>query len=305
MSGNPLFDRRIVLVTGKGGVGRSSVTGALALAAAKAGKRVLLTEIGEPGKGYSAVGRWFGRENWTEEPEPLAPGIHGCYLYMRAGHEDFLASVLPSELLAKAAIRSRALRRFLDAAPSFAEMGVFQHLLKLIKKTRRDGSPQHELIFVDMPATGHTLGLTGLPEILLKLITSGPMARNLREGQSYMNDPARSCACVVTLPETLPVTECLELIEGLKETRVHVGAVVLNRFPIDPFTPREREALVPMIQQYPLYGAGGLKQIDASRKSIQRLRANLSAPLYTTPEFRFHGLELLNAIAGNLTRESA
>lgn len=277
------LERRIVLITGKGGVGRTTVAAALARAAAAAGKRVLLTELGDPEGGYSAIGRRFGREHVTSEPAPVAPNLQINHLWARSGHELFLGTALPGALV-RAAVRSKAVDKFLTAAPSFHEMGIFYHLLTLLKATRKDGAPEHEIIVVDMPATGHTLALTSLPDILLRLIPGGPIARAMREGQSFLNDPKVGEAWVVTLPEQLPVTEAIELLEGLHETRMAAGGVVLNRFPADPFTPAEREAMADVLEATPMHGQLEFERIGAAQHAAQRLLGAVHVPVITLPE---------------------
>ena len=278
------IQRRVVMVTGKGGVGRTTVAVALARAAAQAGRRVLLTEVGDPEGGYSACARHFDNEPLTEHPRPLTDGLRGCHLWARAGHAGFLTSVLPAGRLIRAALRSRALDKFLVAAPSFHEMGVFYHLLMLLKAERADGSPEHELIVIDMPATGHTLALTGLPDILLRLIPGGPIAKAVREGQSYMNDPVRAEAWVVTLPEQLPVTESLELLQGLRETRVSTGGLVLNRFPEDPFTAEERAEVEVLLRTQPMHGEVAFHRVATAQTQVERIRATVDLPLLRLPE---------------------
>ena len=210
-----LFSKRVILVTGKGGVGRTTVSAALAKAAARNGRRVLLAEIGIPGGDYSPLARLFGRETFDVKAQSVGEGVRACVLYSRMGHEMFLRTVLPINSLVKAAVRSKALGRLLDSAPSFNEMGVFYHLLTLLREERPGGGYNNELIIIDMPATGHALALTALPENLLQLLPVGPIADEMRLGQSFLNNPATGAALVVTLPEPLPITECLELIDGL------------------------------------------------------------------------------------------
>ena len=237
-----LFKKRIVLITGKGGVGRSLVTAALAQAAERRGVHPLVCEIGDDPADYSPLARYFGRDRLPIQPDELAPGIRGVVLLARTGQELFLRTALHSSTLARAALGSDALRRLLTAGPSFREMGVFFQLLNYLKAVRGDERAReardHEypLILVDMPATGHTLSLTGLPDLLLRLMPRGPIAAALREGQSYLNDPERAAAWVVTLPETLPVSEALELLDGLTRTAMPVGGVIVNRIPADPFS---------------------------------------------------------------------
>lgn len=278
------LDRRILLITGKGGVGRTTVTIALARAAARRGKRVLLTEVGDVDGEPSPLGRIIGRPTLGAEPIPLAPGLDACHLSARAGHEGFLRSVLPGAPLIKAALRSRAVERFLIAAPSFHEMGIFYHLLSLLRATRPDGRRRHELIVVDMPATGHTLALTGLPDILLRLIPGGPIVDALHEGRAILNDPRQGAAWVVTLPEQLPVTEAIELLAGLDETSMPTGGVLLNRMPQDPFTPAERAALDPWIAGRELLGELAFRRIEAAEAALGRLRGAVDEPVLLLPE---------------------
>lgn len=274
----------MVLLPGKGGVGRSSVTAAIGLIAQRRGVRVLVTEIGDDPNDYSPLARQFGRDRLPAAPAKLAPGIDGALLLARSGQELFLRSVLRSSTLARAAISSEALRRLLSAGPSFKEMGVFFQLLSYLRMERSEGEPLYQLILVDMPATGHTLSLTGLPDLLLRLLPRGPIADALREGQGYLNDPKKAAAYVVTLPETLPVSECLELLEGLKKTAMPCGGVILNRLPMDPFTRNERELLHPLVDSLNLFGAEGFHKPVSSRRELARLRAGTQLPIFLVPE---------------------
>jgi anion-transporting ArsA/GET3 family ATPase len=260
------------------------MTAAAAHVAAKRGRRVLVCEVGDDPMDYSPLARHFGRDRLPMSVEELAPGVRGVVLLARSGQELFLKSVLRSGALARAALNSDALRRLLSAGPSFKEMGVFFQLLTLLRAERKEGEPEHELILIDMPATGHTLSLTGLPELLLKLVPRGPIAAALKEGQSYLNDPQRGAAWVVTLPETLPVSECLELLEGLAKTGMPVGGVLMNRVPVDPFTAVEREALAgPLERAHPL-GMQGFQRPVLAQRELARLRVGTKLPVVLVPE---------------------
>lgn len=271
-------------MTGKGGVGRSSMTAALAMVAQRHGVRVLVCDIGDDPSDYSPLARHFGRERLPNAPEPIAPGIRGVVLTARTGQEYFLKSVLRSGMLVRAALGSDALRRLLSAGPSFREMGIFFQLLTLLRARGRDGGPEHQLMLIDMPATGHTLSLTGLPELLLRLVPRGPIAVALREGQSYLNDPKLGAAWVVTLPEMLPVSECLELLEGLHKTGMPVGGVFMNRVPLDPFSQAERAALEEPIERTNPLGGEGFRRPVRAQREIARLRGGLKVPLVQLPE---------------------
>ena len=300
---NDLLGKRVVLVTGKGGVGRSTVTAALAHVAQRAGKRVLLTEVGDGSDDYSALAQRFGLHQLPCTAAEIAPGIQGSQLLSDSGVELFLTSVLRVPMLARTALGFEPLRRLFSAAPSLRELGTFFHLLTYLRAERSPGVPLHELVLIDMPATGHTLALTGLPEVILKLITGGPIAEGLREGQSFLNNPARTSAYVVTLPETLPVSEALELLEGLARTRVHQGGVFINRVPRDGFSAEESQELAQFIERQPVFGAEGFLRIGESRKAVARLRTSTRIPTLRLPEFEETGDALIEALVAVLESE--
>ncbi len=285
-----LFSKRVVLITGKGGVGRSTVTAALALKAQRDGVRVLVCDIGDAPEDYSPLAKHFGRERLPLQVDALKPGIRGVMLLARTGQEMFMRSVLRSSVLSKAALSSEALRKLLSAGPSFREMGVYFQLLNYLREMRADGTPEYQLILIDMPATGHTLSLTGLPELLLKLVPRGPIAETLREGQRYLNDPKQAAAWVVAIPETLPVSECLELLDGLKKTSMPSGGVILNRKPADPFSADERAALGPLLESVDVLGAESFRRPLLARRESERLRKGTSLPIVTVPECPQEGL---------------
>lgn len=292
--------RRILLVTGKGGVGRTTLTAAMARAAAQAGRRVLIAEIGDPDGDYSPLARLFKRDALPPEPVELERGVRGCLLWSRSGHSLFLEQVLPIQALVSAAMKSKALNKLLDAAPSFNEMGVFNHFLHLAQLKRRDGSPEYDLILIDMPATGHTLALTGLPNVLLKLMPTGPIAELLRQGQRLLYDPKISAATIVTLPEVLPVTESLELIDGLRETGMHVGTVLVNKMVQDPFSPEERRWLDEALAGRAVFGQNRFLAMAQVERSLQRLQRSAGAPIVAVPELTQTGDDLVAALAATL-----
>lgn len=278
------IDRRILLITGKGGVGKTTLTVALARAAARRGRRVLLCEIGDPEGGPSPVGRLIGRTRLTDEPVRVDDNLDACHLWARTGHELFLRSVLPGGPLIRGALRSKAVDRFLTAAPSFYEMGVFHHVLTLLEAKGPGGRLRHDLLVLDMPATGHALALTGLPEILLRLIPVGPMADAVRRGQAILNDPEQGEAWVVSLPEQLPVTESIELVAGLRKTGMPTGGILLNRMPIDRFAPDERAAVDGWLTGRHMHGELGFRRIERAEVEHRRLEASVDLPVLLVPD---------------------
>ncbi len=228
--------KRINLISGKGGVGRTTMAAALARSSVKQGKKTLIVEIEDDSGWDSPLARTFGKKHFQIEPEELETNLHGLCLSAHTGQEKFLQSFLKLSSLTHLVMGNQGIRWFLEGAPAFKEMGYFYHLLLQLRE-------DYDTIILDLPATGHLLGLVKLPSLLLKLIPFGPIAERLREGQGYFYDHDETAAWIVTLPQTLPVSEAIELSEALKQEKIPVGGVILNRAPFNPFTEHEERML--------------------------------------------------------------
>ena len=300
-----LLPLRAVLVTGKGGVGKTTVTASLARFAASRGTRVLCAEMAGDPTASSALADALGVDHLDVEPVTVSENMKAVLLAPHLGHTKFLRDVLPMKLLADAAMRSAAIRRFLAAAPTFPEMGVLYRLLDLVRMKRRDGSDEHEMIIVDLPATGHALALAQIPASLLRVIPSGPIAAAVREGLDLLTDKQRTGAIVVTLPETLPVSEALELTKGITQHDIPLAQVIVNRVPFDPFSDEEREAVRAMLAgRGPTLGERTIERIDRSRLSLARLQREVKVPIVALQDVWLDGPRLAEEMASLMAVES-
>ncbi len=299
-----LLPLRAVLVTGKGGVGKTTLAASLARYAAGQGKRVLCAEmVGDP-TASSALADALGLERLDVDPVAVAPNLKAVLLAPHLGHARFLRDVLPMNILADAAMRSAAIRRFLAAAPTFPEMGVLYRLLDFVRTKRRDGSDEHELIVVDLPATGHALALAQIPASLLRVIPTGPIAAAVREGLDLLRDAARTGAVVVTLPETLPVSEALELCKGIQHHEIPLAHLFVNRVPFNPFTEGEREAVRSILQgRGPTLGQRTLDRIDRAAISLARLQREVSVPIVALQDVWLEGGRLVDEMTALMAAE--
>ncbi len=210
----------LVIVTGKGGVGRSTTVAALASRAADRGQKVLAIDaVGDGGLEHAL--REAGIETGRGQP------LQVLRLTPDLALKEYLRIFLRIPI---APNRFGPIAKIFDyvatAAPGVREILV----LGKIATEVRDG--EWDLVVVDGPATGHAVELLTAADTLSELIRVGPIVSQTRWIGELIADPETTSVVAVTLAEELPVTECLELLERLEnEARVEVAGVVINRLP--------------------------------------------------------------------------
>ncbi len=235
-----LLDRRLVVVIGKGGVGKSTVTAALALAAVRAGKRVLVAEV----NARERVSVLLGHRPVGEEIGPLEPGLDLVNVEPRAAMREYALMILKFRSIYNAVFENRIVRYFLRAVPSLAQLVMLGKILYHVDEKLPDGRPRWDLVLMDAPATGHGAMLLRLPQVLVASMPPGPMVDEARKMHATLTDPKLTAAALVTLPESMPVNEVVELHRELRDTvGVHAGALILNGHVAPCFSAEERERL--------------------------------------------------------------
>ena len=202
-----LIDLKFVIVSGKGGVGRTTVAATLARVAAGAGKRVLIAEATTTDR----LARMFGRsEPLASKITTLAPSIDAVNVTPASSMREYGVKVLRSELVTRAVFENRAVRGLLSAIPGldgYAILGkVWWHTTEMV-----DGRPRYDLVIFDGPASGHAALMLRIPQAILNAMPMGPLARDARSMLELWRDPARSALVIVTLAEDLPARETVEL----------------------------------------------------------------------------------------------
>ncbi|HTO70462.1 MAG TPA: ArsA family ATPase [Myxococcota bacterium] len=225
-----LVSRRLLLVTGKGGTGKTRIAAALGVLAAREGVRTVVVELGDSNVlpellPPSAPQRRADRDR---EPRPVGENLFSLSLVPEAALQEYLELQLHVKLLARAIVGNAAFHRFLDAAPGWRELITLGKLWHLASLEDGRGAPRWPLVVVDAPATGHGLSLLSVPSVVLDTVRMGPLRRNTDRVHELMTDAARTLVVPVTLPEELPVNETLELRARVRELGVALGPVVAN-----------------------------------------------------------------------------
>jgi anion-transporting ArsA/GET3 family ATPase len=223
-----LFDRRFLIVSGKGGVGRTTVAAALARAAVHAGKRVLLAQMDSPER----LGRLLGhQEGIGPEVTSVSEGLDAVNMTARRALHQYGLMVLRYETIYRTVFENRAVQGFLDAIPgldAYAMLGkAWWHTTEVL-----GGRPRYDLVILDAPASGHAVTVLRIPQAVVDTMPRGPLARDAAAMGELFRDPARAAFVIVTLPEELPARETVELARVVRgELQLPLGPLVVNGLP--------------------------------------------------------------------------
>lgn len=296
--------RRLLIVTGKGGVGKTSVAAGLAQALSQSGRRVLLADTSRSEGQSPPVHALYPSVSISGDPVLVRPNVWAVALSAATGHRRFLEDVLPVRVLADAAMRSNAVRSFLVAAPGFAEMGMMYHAMDLLGQDSKRGKTLYDVCIIDSPATGHALALAQIPAFLLNVIPAGPMARVARDGLALLSDPSQTSALIVTAPEVLPLTEALELSAGLRRHKIDVGAIAINKVPAPPtLSPGARSELETFALRESLLGYRQLKRAIRTQGLVDDFRTRWNGELWSFPEVVAPPAGIVDIITESLLRD--
>ena len=239
-----LADKRLVFVTGKGGVGKSTVATALALAAARRGLRTIVAEL----SGQARTAQTFGVAAPSGEEVRLAEHLHALSVDMEQAMEEYLheRAGRVGDLLAA----SRAFHTFAHATPGMRELLSIGKAWELAQDRRRvPGTQPYDLVIVDAPATGHALGALRTPATFAEIARVGPIAHQGRTIDATLRDPAQTAVVAVALPEEMPVTETLALRGRLREAiGQEPAAVIVNACLPERLGPRQAKTVADALE---------------------------------------------------------
>ncbi len=235
-----LLDRRVLVLTGKGGVGKSSVTAALAALAARRGKRVLACEVNANDRLPALLGAPPAGPSLAE----LRPNLWSVDVRPHEAMLEYAQMKLHLPAIVRAVFENRLMRYFLRAIPSLAEVVILGKIL-FHAREREGERPRFDLVLVDAPATGHALALLRVPEVVGAAVPPGALADDMRWMRALLEDPAQTAINLVSLPEEMPVNETFQLERALRDVGLPLGVCFLNGVWPHRFAPGELDQLPP------------------------------------------------------------
>jgi anion-transporting ArsA/GET3 family ATPase len=234
-----LFDPRLLIVTGKGGVGKSTVSAALAVAGARGGRRTCLVEV----EGRQTFSRLFETPPWDFTERQFRPGLFGLSIDPEASLVEYLDMFYGARRLSRLMVGSTAVEFATAAAPGVKDVLLIGKVKEMERRRDADGHFHYDLIIVDAPPTGRIVNFLRAPEATTELVHVGPIRQQAQSLVDLLLDGERTHLQLVTLLEEMPVQETIDSISALRDLGVTIGPVLVNRVLHERFEGASRKAL--------------------------------------------------------------
>jgi anion-transporting ArsA/GET3 family ATPase len=301
---NQLLSRRVLIILGKGGVGKTTITAAIAKLATTSGASALVMETDT----RAPLAAMYGVDS-SFEPKDVAPNLSLMTLDGRCALEQYLHLVVPSRMLLKAVFSSRIYQFFVQAAPGLRELMMLGKIY--YEAERKDPNDSHRrVIIVDAPASGQAMSLLKMPTAARTTFADSVVGKEASNISKMLRD-RRQCAIVqVTTADALSVTETIETHAELTQIHLAPAAIFFNRMPKADFTANDVAALknrrVPRTRKKHLehlaeIAESELRRIAEERKALASVRTATRAPIIEIAEHRnAAGTNLIEQIAADL-----
>jgi anion-transporting ArsA/GET3 family ATPase len=281
------ISKRLLIVAGKGGVGRSTVTAALAVGATRSGLRTVVAETA----GRADVARLLGGRPADPLVEiELERGLHHVTIDRRAALEEYLRYEVRGLFPAATLARSAAFQAFVEAAPGMSDMLTIGKVWELLQRPRhKPHAREYDVVILDAPASGQLVGLLDAPRTFGAIARVGPVARQAGTIERVLRDPNIVGVVAVATPEQMAVSEAMALQTSLAEQfGIELEAVIANRVFPSRFTSGDVLALSragedPAVRSARWFAA----RAKAQRAQLARLRRGVVPARVTTLPFRF------------------
>jgi len=303
---NEILARRVVILLGKGGVGKSTLSAAIAKLATLSDAHALVMECDT----RAPLAATFGVES-SFAPTPVAHNLSLMTLDGRAALEEYLRLVVPGRMLLKAVFASRLYQFFVQAAPGLRELMM---LGKIFYDAGRDDAkvPARNIIVVDAPASGQALSLLKMPAAARATFGESVVGKEARNISRMLRD-RRNCAIIqVTTADSLSISETIETHAQLSSIHLAPAAVLFNRMPPCEFDAGDISALTNRrgsnlrkkdLEHLAELAKSELSRAAQARKALARIRTETDGPVLEVAEHSgLSGIALIDRIAGELAR---
>jgi anion-transporting ArsA/GET3 family ATPase len=312
-----LLSRRLLFFTGKGGVGKSTVTAATAMLAAERGQRVLVVEADAKGN----IPKHFEAGPVGFSPKEVYPGVHVMEMRTEDSLKEYLRLNLRVPVLSRLGPLARVLEFVATAAPGVKEILTVGKVCWEVRESI-EGRADWDLVVVDAAATGHIVSQLDAPRGIKELVSVGVVREQTDWMAEILADADLTALNVVATPEEMPVNETIELVHRAQtELDVPLGIAVMNRVLPELFTHADEETFEAMREPDAIKrletsaGPGAGAVLEAARLAVSmrrtrvghiaELRKAIDLPLVFLPYLfvRDQGVRVTKMLADELAHE--
>lgn len=222
-----ILNKKLLIVSGKGGVGKTSIAAALGLIASRQGKKTLIAEV----NAAERISHLFGTKPIGYQETPIAENLSSINIDPRSAFEEYILEQIHSKKIFHLIFENKFVRSFLDATPGLNELLEIGKIWALTERDQNPSGtgPKYDLVIVDAPATGHGLAFLDVPQVVTKAVRVGPLKTKAASIMELIQDKSKTLLLIATLAEEMPVNETLEMLaKAKKEVKVATGPVVVN-----------------------------------------------------------------------------
>jgi anion-transporting ArsA/GET3 family ATPase len=303
-----LLDKRLVFVTGKGGVGKSTIALGLGLAATARGKRAIVCEVSS----QETASRLFKKGEIGFNEVEVAPNLWAISIDPDESLREYLLIQLKVRAMRDLLVRSRIFNYLAAATPGLKELVTIGKVWELAQPSRRvKKASGYDIVIVDAPATGHGVGFLQTPRTFAGIARVGPVHSQAQALDRFITDHDSTGVAIVALPEEMPVNESASLEEQLSSgVGIAVDRVYMNAMYPDRFSKGEADQLERAAGDAEGSARAAIQaalsehnRARSQRAQLQRLKRRVSSPVKTLP-FIFKpalGVPEVERLAGALT----
>lgn len=253
-----LFEKRFILVVGKGGVGRSTVAASIAAACARKGRKTLLFEANAKDR----FGEFFGRPAVGTDIVRLADNLHAINTTPAHALEEYGLMVLRFRRVYKLVFENRITEAFIKAIPGIEDYALLGKAWFHTTETKGRSKVWDTVVF-DMAASGHSLSMLQIPWSIMSAVPEGPLTQDAREIQKLLLDASLTSTVMVTMAEDMPSNEAIDLAGQMRSLmNLPITELVINQLYRDRFPAGSPQAQV----------LEALEQSDALSSDLEALR---------------------------------